>query len=619
MSFVSPPSSPLSSPPPSSPSPSSPSPVDPDRHLVTTFIYWRECKNISKFPPYNCIFTTGIRLHTLAVAYDIFGKFNLSDMGRKRIQESAGDVGLSVELMSFISQTIATVTDEGLLMIAVYGSLMKLYSLENAAEVFNQMHGDFDRRSWPSLAQWKLLLEPFSSLNLYLIVIRAHAIPHLGGLKVEQVPSFHFTPASVAKALLALGKLSRGQLQSVTMTGGAIRDLCYIAAVGELLFDLSIRITDSSGVLFYPNCSDVYDVRGYTIQLSLVFDPMQLQLQIDAQDHTKISNTNTVWDSSEDWIYATEEDVPFRRDTTAMEGRGTFGIVYKATTSHSNEVFAVKRLDKVYGPKKRAIVHKEFELLKQCSHPNLLRLMQVYQVATLRNVFFLVTSPWAPDTLHDFINLDDHQRESVFPWYNEFDFKSDFYIYHIFHGLADGLSYLHNTGIKHKDIKPSNLLLFRELEPDLKKISNSWGVRPIIADLGVSKLLKPDSSTNFTHSTFDYLAPEQVHHVDSTPKSDVFAMGCCFANILAIWCAGSKGRENLLDAIEEDSRSCQYARELDHVEAALEYICFKREGKRRDVLALVQSMLKAEPSERPNSYEVRDFTSALEQSYLWGP
>ncbi|KAL9118075.1 MAG: hypothetical protein Q9187_005384 [Circinaria calcarea] len=508
-----------------------------DIMLLTALIYWRKGRDISVFP-FWCIEVAGIDPGAVAAAHFLFGSFTLDDSGRRRVQEIVGSMftltgqRLPNKRMKDRVQLIAS--HRGYMMLVMCGSLMELYGIDFAAEVLGQMHGDVNGLS---ASQWKLLLQPFTGLRPILLTA-SHS--RLCRLAASQVSSPASNPKGVAAALVALRQLSRGERFSIGGTGGALVDICFIAVLGEWLLDLSIKITDPRGELIYSNQNNTDSVRGSFIQLFLIFDPEQPLLGI-------------------------KKDVPFKRDTTVMEGRGSFGIVYRATDT-LNQVFAVKRLDKVYGESKKAVVYKEFELLRQCSHPNLLQLI-----------------PWAPDTLHDFINLDDHQRESMFPWYqkdDKDDTKLDLYVYNILYGLADGLSYLHQTGIKHKDIKPGNLLLFREQKPDPTKRSNPWGVRPIIADLGVSKLFKPDSSTNFTHSTYDYLAPEQVHHVESTPKSDVFAMGCCFANILVILCQGSRGRESLLDAITGESRSCQYARELDHVKVAMEQICFGSGGKR---------------------------------------
>lgn len=113
---------------------------------------------------------------------------------------------------------------------------------------------------------------------------------------------------------------------------------------------------------------------------------------------------------------------------------------------------------------------------------------------------------------------------------------TDGIVYNIFEQLADGLVHIHEKPIKHKDIKPSNILL-----QQTQTESGSWCVTPIIADFGISKPVERDRPTNCTKSTIDFLAPEQISHTESTLKLDIFTLGCCFALTLAVLCETTQG------------------------------------------------------------------------------
>ena len=284
---------------------------------------------------------------------------------------------------------------------------------------------------------------------------------------------------------------------------------------------------------------------------------------------------------------------------TGRVGYGSSGRVFRAENS-AGEVFAIKQLMRI-NDEKKAAAYKEFELLKRCYHPNLLRLMQVFTIETLPDSIFLVTDTWAPDTLADFTDQNNFRRASNFPWYKQGSADSEKYCFIILLGMANGLHHLHITGIKHKDIKPGNILIDHDNVLDPKNQHNPWHVRPIIADLGHSKLVVPNGSTNFTQSTTQYLAPEQILHKDSSPKSDVFSMGCCFALIFAIICRGFEGREIIERAITDDSRSCQYATNLPHVLKALDTIHADCASRREPLLTLTKAMLTEDPDYRPDS------------------
>jgi serine/threonine protein kinase len=86
--------------------------------------------------------------------------------------------------------------------------------------------------------------------------------------------------------------------------------------------------------------------------------------------------------------------------------------------------------------------------------------------------------------------------------------------------ICEGLAFAHSHGIFHRDLKPANLHLLASGK--LK-----------IMDFGLARLSGSDMTrTGLVMGTPHYMSPEQVRgeHVDA--RSDVFAMGCVFYEIL---------------------------------------------------------------------------------------
>lgn len=299
-------------------------------------------------------------------------------------------------------------------------------------------------------------------------------------------------------------------------------------------------------------------------------------------------------------------DVPYERDLNTRSFPGSHGAVFKALSKSSRlfgsnrKVFAIKEIH-LPNHRSRRKVEFEIQFLRECKHRNILGLADAYEIEQQdwTNTIFLVTEPWAPISLQIFFELiarDDSDLVPMCPWYSlgRFHPWPD-----IIEQCIDGLQYLHEHKIRHKDLKPANILLLNRLIQ-----GRATGVRVILADLGISKRFIHGAETSF-QGTYSFLAPEQIKRTGSTYKSDIFSLGCCFAMVEAVLRAGKDG----LSAVENAAMgtdSCQFANNLRQVhETLLAIDTFTTNDPvelifRSTLRTLVTKMLAWDPQSRPD-------------------
>jgi serine/threonine-protein kinase len=85
--------------------------------------------------------------------------------------------------------------------------------------------------------------------------------------------------------------------------------------------------------------------------------------------------------------------------------------------------------------------------------------------------------------------------------------------------VASALTYAHEHGVVHRNIKPENILLSAGE-------SNGSAVHPLVTDFWIA-------STGLTSGTPSYMSPEQAAGGDIDGRSDIYALGCVAYEMLA--------------------------------------------------------------------------------------
>jgi serine/threonine protein kinase len=208
--------------------------------------------------------------------------------------------------------------------------------------------------------------------------------------------------------------------------------------------------------------------------------------------------------------FAKGQPLPF--ESRINLGFGAFGQVDKVVSLVSHKEYARKRI------RRRGIFEQaqisvkgyinELEVLKRVRHPHIVELVGSYTDPTFLG---LIMSPVADCNLSEFLPLVPASPDKMS------------LLRSFFGCLANAIAYLHGSEIRHKDIKPSNILI--------------KGDNVLVADFGLSR-----DSTDATRSTTEgitafsprYCAPEVAVYEPRNSSADIWSLGCVFLEMATI-------------------------------------------------------------------------------------
>ncbi|KAJ6829328.1 receptor-like serine/threonine-protein kinase SD1-8 [Iris pallida] len=196
-------------------------------------------------------------------------------------------------------------------------------------------------------------------------------------------------------------------------------------------------------------------------------------------------------------------------------GQGGFGHVYKGTLGGDKEI-AVKRLAK--SSQQGAEEFKnEVMLIAKLQNRNLVRLLGCCIQGEERMLIY----EYMPNRSLDAF-LFEKKKATLLEWQTR---------YQIIVGITRGLLYLHHDSryrIIHRDLKASNILLDKEMNPK-------------ISDFGMARLFggdETDYNTRKVVGTYGYMSPEYAMEGIFSMKSDVYSFGVLLLEIIS----GKKNR-----------------------------------------------------------------------------
>ena len=163
-------------------------------------------------------------------------------------------------------------------------------------------------------------------------------------------------------------------------------------------------------------------------------------------------------------------------------GMGSFATIYHGIEKDIAKEVAIKRIHVKDTKKLAPQITKEIEIMKDLSHPNIIKMYDVIYESDFDNVNIIME--YAPMG-----NLYDYIKKKVT--------ISEIYSKYYMRQVAKGLKYLLTKNIIHRDLKPHNILMF---ENHVVKL----------ADFGLARSFQEDQYFNTLCGSPLYMAPEIV-------------------------------------------------------------------------------------------------------------
>lgn len=250
--------------------------------------------------------------------------------------------------------------------------------------------------------------------------------------------------------------------------------------------------TISSGSLFCPKCASAVDTDATQVisDATVVIETGQ-----SAPPQESDASFNSI---------APGHLIGGRYEIIRLLGEGGMGNVYEARDREVDRIVAFKiiRPEMASNPNILRMFKQELVLARQVTHRNVIRIFDLGTADGLRFITMqLVEGRDLKSLLEMKGKVDPKEAASIMAQ------------------VCEGLEAAHRENVVHRDLKPQNIML------------DDQG-RAYVMDFGLAHSTEAGGSEGSLFGTPDYMSPEQVRREEIDARSDLFAIGVIFYELL---------------------------------------------------------------------------------------
>ena len=195
-------------------------------------------------------------------------------------------------------------------------------------------------------------------------------------------------------------------------------------------------------------------------------------------------------------------------------GRGAFSMVYQAFNVANGDFVAIKRIPvNEMDADTLMVIEREIELMKKLNHPNIVKYIDSVKS---KGHLHIVLEYMENGSLRDLVKKYGNLSETLVANYTT--------------QILQGLRYLHDQGVLHRDVKGANILTSKDKQ--IKLADFGLAIQPSVMTSKGGDISSDVSDISGVVGTPYWMAPEIIEMDIPSSACDIWSLGCTIIELL---------------------------------------------------------------------------------------